>query len=230
MKEIRDILLNFWVLGCTYWAAMYLLAGCALSPAHKDNYPSEGIFNSQNRLDYIKYIQENQKNINKIYSHSYGNYEYLVDSDSGVTLIQHLIDSKLVHPITEEVIVENQSKTEKAIASFNYIIHHFRYFPMPETWPTIAQTLKFQKGDCKGLSLLLLSTLIFFDIECYAAIGNSHMWVEAKLAGEWKIFETDSDPNRNLIYQIPGFYEKPLFKIFNNRSEKRIRMKGGNLK
>jgi len=225
LKKKREIQLNFRILGYTYWAAIYLLSGCALSPSHTGKYPSEEIFDSQSRLDYIKYIQENQKNINIIYSQSYDNYEYLVDSDSGVTLIQHLINPELVYPITNKVVSEDQSQTEKAINCFNYIIQHFRYFPMPETWPTIAQTLKIRKGDCKGLSLLLLSILISFDIECYAAIGNSHMWVEAKLSGGWKIFETDSDPNRNLIYQLPGFYEKPLFKIFYNRSEKRIRMK-----
>ena len=230
MKGIREIPLHCWMLGCTYWSAMFLFSGCALSPPHTDNYPSEEIFDFQSRQDYIKYIQENQENTNKIYSQSYGNYEYLVDTDSGVTLIQHLINPELVYPITNEVIAENQPKVGQAIACFNYITHHFRYFPMPETWPTIAQTLKTGRGDCKGLSLLLLSTLIIFDIDCYAAISNSHMWVEAKLGGEWKIFETDSDPDRNLVYQLPGFYEKPLFKIFHNKSEKRIRMKGGNIK
>lgn len=217
------------MLGCTYWAAIHLFSGCALSPSNKENYPLEAIFDSQTRGDYIEYIQENQKNINKIYSQSYGNCEYLVDSDSGVTLIQNLINPELAHTIADEVITQNQSNTEKAIICFNYIIHHFKYFSMPEAWPTVAQTLKIHKGDCKGLSLLLSSMLISFNIECYAAISNGHMWVEAKLDGEWKIFETDSDPDRNLIYQLPGFYEKPLFKIFSNRSEKRIRMKGGNI-
>ncbi len=230
MKEIRDIPLKFWMIGCTYWAAITLLTGCALSPLQTGSYPSEEIFEYKNRADYIKYIQENKKNINKIYSQSYGQYEYLVDTDSGATLIQHLINPELAHPIINEVVTENQSKAEKAIACFNYIVHYFKYFSIPETWPTIAQTLKTRKGDCKGFSLLLLSTLTFFDIECYAAIGNNHMWVEAKIAGEWKIFETDSDLNRNLIYQLPGFYAEPLFKIYNNRSEKRIRMEGGNLK
>ncbi len=84
-----------------------------------------------------------------------------------------------------------------------------------------------QKGDCKGLSLLFLSILIVFDIESYAAISNNHMWVEAKLDGKWKIFDTDSD--RKSIYQLSGIYEHPMFKIYSDRSEKRIRIKKGKL-
>ena len=116
-------------------------------------------------LDYSNYIQENQKNINQTYSQSYCNYEYLVDSSSGVTRIQNLINPESVHSIANEIIAKSQSKTEKTYVFFNYVVRHFKYFSMPEMWPTVAQTLKTRKGDCKGLSLLLLSALIFFDIE-----------------------------------------------------------------
>ncbi len=230
MRKIRYLSLNFWLSGCAYLAIVCLFLACAPLPLNKNNYLSKEVSGSQTNLDYMRYIQENQKIINEIYSQLYGKCEYLVDSDLGTTLIQNLINPKLLHPIISRVVTEHQSTTEKTIACFNYIIHHFRYFSMPETWPTIEQTLKLRKGDCKGLSLLFLSILISFDIECYAAISNGHMWVEAKLDDGWKIFETDSDPDRNAIYNLPGFYKMPMFKIYHNRSEKRIRMKGGNIK
>ena len=34
----------------------------------------------------------------------------------------------------------------------------------------------------------------------------------------------DLDPERQKIYRIPGFYENPLYKIYPERSEKRIRI------
>ena len=207
---------------------VYFFTGCSLAPSYKKSGTFKEIFIPQNMLDYSNYIQKNQKNINQTYSQFYCNYEYLVDSSSGVTRIQNLINPESVHSIANEIIAKSQSKTEKTYVFFTYVVRHFKYFSMPEMWPTVAQTLKTRKGDCKGLSLLLLSALIFFDIECYAAISNGHMWVVAELDGESKIFETDSDPDRNLIYRLPGFYEKPLFKIYYKKSEKRIRMKGGN--
>ena len=97
----------------------------------------------------------------------------MVDSNSGATRIQNLISPELAHLITGKIITKNQAKTEKVIECFNYIIRHFKYFPMPETWPTISQTLKIRKGDCKGLSLLLLSVLVSFDIECYCVFRSN---------------------------------------------------------
>jgi len=228
LKNQKSVLLIFWMLGCLCCVSVYF-SGCTRTLLNKNSgIASKEALNPQSMLAYIEYVQENQKNINQIYSRFYRNYEYFVDSNSGSIRIQNLINPELAHLVTGKILTKNQAKTEKVIECFNYIIRHFKYFPMPEVWPTISQTLKIRKGDCKGLSLLLLSVLLFLDIECYAAIGNGHMWVVARLDGQQKIFETDSDPNRKLIYQLPGFYEKPLYKIYYNRSEKRIRMKGGN--
>ncbi len=216
---------NFLIFSSTALASICLFAGCASISSNQKDYSSDLIFDSQQRHDYIKYIKENQENKNKIYSLQYGNCDYLVDSDTGVTLIQNLINPELVFPIIHNVKIDGLSNIDKALVCFEYIMNYFTYFPKPETWPTIAQTIKMQKGDCKGFSLLFLSILIAFDIESYAAISNNHMWVEAKLEGRWKIFETDIDSDRNLIYQSPDFYANPMFKIYFDRSEKRIRMK-----
>ncbi len=216
---------NFLIFLSISLSAICLFAGCAMFSSERTDYSSELNFDSQQRLAYIKYIKENQENKNKIYSLHYGNCEYLVDSDTGVTLIQNLINPELVYPIINKVKIDGLSKNDKALICFEYIINYFTYFPKPETWPTVDQTIKMQKGDCKGFSLLFLSIFITFDIESYAAISNNHMWVEAKIDGHWKIFETDTDSDRNLIYQSPDFYLNPMFKIYFDRSEKRIRMK-----
>jgi len=221
---------NFLILSSTSLTVICLFAGCSMLSSTQSEQASELIFDSQQRLDYIKYIKENQENKNEIYSRHYNNCKYLVDSDAGTTLIQNLINPELVFSLMNNVVNDDQSKTEKAFACFNHIINNFRYYPMPESWPTIAQTIKIQKGDCKGLSLLLVSSLISIGIdECYAAISNNHMWVEVKLDDHWKIFETDININRNLIYQSSGFYENPMFRIYSDRSEKRIRIKKGRL-
>lgn len=56
----------------------------------------------------------------------------------------------------------------------------------------------------KTLTVLLL--FIFFD-------------------NKWHVLEVDKDPERNKIYQIPGFYENPVYKIFKDRALKRKRIR-----
>jgi len=91
----------------------------------------------------------------------------------------------------------------------------------PLKWQSVEETIKTQKGDCKNLSLLLMSYLTTAGYDTYAGISNGHMWVNVNHDNQWQILELDLDPERNTIYRIPGFYENPLYKIYPDRSEKR---------
>jgi hypothetical protein len=94
----------------------------------------------------------------------------------------------------------------------------------PHRWQSVEETIKTRKGDCKSLSLLLMSLLKSAGYDSYAGIANGHMWVVAYEKNRWKIYELDKNRERNLIYGIPGFYDIPLYKIYPDRSEKRKRM------
>ena len=102
------------------------------------------------------------------------------------------------------------------------IQQRFEYTPEPEAWVPVTETLRAGKGDCKNLSILLVSALTASGVDSYAAVSNGHMWVRAYDGLQWRILETDSDPQRNEIYGIPGFYKDPLYKIYPVRSLKRI--------
>jgi hypothetical protein len=51
------------------------------------------------------------------------------------------------------------------------------------------------------------------------------MWVKVHENYQWFVLELDQNPQRQKIYRIPGFYENPLYRIYGDRSEKRIRIK-----
>ena len=50
------------------------------------------------------------------------------------------------------------------------------------------------------------------------------LWVKVHENDQWVVLELDLNPQRQKIYQIPGFYENPLYKIYSDRSEKRKRI------
>ena len=63
------------------------------------------------------------------------------------------------------------------------------------------------------------------DFDSYVSISNGHMWVNGYDGNKWYLFEVDKNPERKKIYQIPGFYENPLFKVFKEQTYKRKRKK-----
>ena len=66
-----------------------------------------------------------------------------------------------------------------------YVLGSYRYVVEPKEWPTIQETIQWGKGDCKGLSLLLMSLLLASGFETHAAVSNGHMWVNVKIG--WKM-------------------------------------------
>ena len=170
---------------------------------------------------YVEFLKQNMKKINAKYSTEYVAYEFIVDTDDGSTRIQNLIDSETVRPIIEKLGIALVDPDEKASKIFDYVQSEYSFRPDPGNWWTVEETIQAKKGDCKSLSLLLMSLLLAADFPVHAAISNGHMWVNVHRDNKSQVLEVDKDPYRNKVYSIPGFYENPLFKVFSDGTVKR---------
>ena len=203
---------------------VFLLAGCAAT--HREKLPAESIFPTLkwNLASYAEFVKENMTEINANYSTDYIPYEFIVDTDYGSTVIQNLLDPQSAKSINNGLPnVSNPEASDRLESIYQYIINHYDYILDPLKWQSVEETIKVKKGDCKSLSLLLMSCLVAAGYETYAAISNGHMWVNVNRDNRWQVLELDLDPARNTIYRIPGFYENPLYRIYPDRSEKRKR-------
>jgi len=172
---------------------------------------------------YGQFVEENMALINEQYSLNYAPIDFIVDLENGSTPIQNLIDPSVVLPLLGNLMVHNIKSHEEIIQmSLNYVKHEFQFTAINKHWKTVAETIQIRKGDCKNLSLVLLSLLLAADIEAYAAISNGHMWVMARCENRWKILEVDDDSERKRIYSIAGFYDAPLYRVFLDHTEKRL--------
>ena len=201
--------------------------GCMLQTtekSHEDDGGLEYTHTLQNRADLIR---ENIDNLNQIYFEEYQPhpYPFIVDTETGGAVIQNLIDTELAGRQISSLDLGSLNKNERLSKIYNYVISEYDYIVEPKIWPTMDETIKWKKGDCKGLSLLLMSFLLASGFDAHAAISNGHMWVNVYKGGAWHVLELDSDPERNRIYNIPGFYDMPLFRIYEDRTEKRLRKK-----
>ena len=172
--------------------------------------------------NYAVFLKQNMKNMNERYSTEYAPYNFVVDTDRGSTLIQNLIEPEIALEIKDRPWSDNIKDDYKLYKIFKYVQNDYTFFMEPDKWTTIKETVKSKKGDCKSLSLLLMSLLISAGIDTHAAISNGHMWVNAFYNGRWHVLEIDNDPERNKIYSIPGFYDNPLYKIYPDHTEKRV--------
>jgi hypothetical protein len=203
---------------------VFLLSGCAA--IHREKIPAEDTIPSLkwNMASYAEFVKENIKEINANYSTDYIPYEFIVDTDYGSTVIQNLIDLESAKAINNGLPnVSNPEASDQSKHIYQYIINHYDYTLDPLKWQSIEETIRIKKGDCKSLSLLLMSCLAAAGYDTYAAISNGHMWVNVNYDNQWQVMELDLDPERKTIYRIPGFYENPLYKIYPDRSEKRKR-------
>ena len=208
------------------WLFLFFLClnvwlGCAA--LFEKKMPEEKVFPVEkwSLKNYREYLQQNMKAINERYSTEYIPYNFVVDIDKGSTVIQSLIEPELVSPILERLSVIDMEDKGEILFIFNHILEEYDYKMDPYHWPLVEETIKTKKGDCKGLSLLLMSFWLSAGFDAYVAISNGHMWANVYYDGEWHVFEVDKDPERSKIYHIPGFYEYPLFKIFKDKSYKR---------
>ena len=171
--------------------------------------------------NYAVFLKQNMKNMNERYSTEYEPYDFVVDTDRGSTLIQNLIEPEIALEIKDKPWYDNMEDDYKLYKIFKYVQNDYAFLMEPDKWPTVKETVKSKKGDCKSLSLLLMSLLISAGIETHAAISNGHMWVNAFYDSRWHVLEIDNDPERNKIYSIPGFYDNPLYRIYSYYTEKR---------
>ena len=175
---------------------------------------------------YAEFVKQNMTEINARYSSDYVSYEFVVDTEYGSTLIQNLIDSEAASAIRADLGKHsNPEYQDKWVTIYQYIIQEYDYILDPHTWQSVAETIRTKKGDCKSLSLLLMSLFLSAGYETYAAIANGHMWVKVRENYQWAVLELDQNPERQKIYRISGFYENPLYKIYPDHSEKRRRIK-----
>jgi hypothetical protein len=204
------------------WA--FTLSGCAAIPREK--IPAESMIPELkwNLESYTEFVKENMTEINANYSTVYVPYKFIVDTDYGSTVIQNLLDPESAKAINTGLPnVANPGPSDPLMRIYQNIINHYDYMLDPLKWQSVKETIRTKKGDCKSLSLLLMSRLAAAGYDTYAAISNGHMWVNVNRDNQWQVLELDLDPERNTIYRMPGFYENPLYKIYPDRSEKRKR-------
>ena len=173
--------------------------------------------------DYAIFLKKNMEGINEKYSKEYIPFNFEVDTDIGSSLIQAFINPEAVSSISHNLDLENLEDKEKIYILYNYVIDEYAFIIDPFKWQTVEETVRIKRGDCKSLSLLLMSLLISAGIDSYVAISNGHMWANAYFESEWHVLEIDKNSDRNKIYQMPGFYKDPLYKVFIDHTVKRKR-------
>jgi len=146
--------------------------------------------------------------LNRRYTHQYAPVEFVVDTDRGSARIQHLIDPEVTALLAETIAGPDLNDGNRIDAIMEVIRQRFEYIPEPEVWAPVSETIRAGKGDCKNLSIVLMSALAASGIDAYAAVSNGHMWVLAYDGNRWRILETDTDPQRLQIYQIPRWLKK----------------------
>lgn len=212
----------FWLMTICFVVAPLSLVGCGQHLERLTKTPPPPI-EPWNPDVYGTFIAENRVLMDHIYSDEYVEYPFMVDSEVGSVLIQDLIDPEAVRPLAKQILPVEGDSRQILDAAQRYLMVAIRYRARPGAWMTVNETLEIGAADCKGRSLLLLSLLLAANQEAYAAIGNGHMWVVIKVDGRWQTVETDPDPERRRIYSMPGFYERPLYKIYADRTIKRRR-------
>ncbi len=203
---------------------IFVVIFCGCAAIIKERSPEE-IVAPDLRWDeknYVVFLKQNMKDMNERYSTEYAPYDFIVDTDRGSTLIKNLIEPEIVLEIKDRPWSDNMEDDYKLYKIFKYVQNDYAFFMEPDKWPTVKETVKNKKGDCKSLSLLLMSLLISVGIDTHAAISNGHMWVNAFYDSRWHVLEIDNDPERNKIFSIPGFYNNPLYKIYPDHTEKRV--------
>ena len=196
-------------------------AGCSRPTVIRDKETIPGL-HPWNADSYATYVVQNIEELNRRYSGQYEPVEFVVDTAGGSARVQTLIDPSATELLAEVIAGPASDSGRKIEAIMEVMRQRFVYIPEPEVWAPVSETIRAGKGDCKNLSIVLMSALTSAGIPSYGAISNGHMWVCAFDGSKWRILEIDDDLQRKRIYGIAGFYEDPLYKIFTDRSLKRI--------
>jgi transglutaminase-like putative cysteine protease len=203
---------------------LFFFPGCAA--LYKQEVPEEPII-PELKWDvdsYAQFVKQNMAEINAGYISEYVSYEFVVDTEYGSTVVQNLIDPEAVSTISANLgKYSDPEYPDELVAIYQYVFEEYDYILDPHAWQSVEETIRTKKGDCKSLSLLFISLLLSAGYDAYAGIANGHMWVKVHENYKWVVMELDQNPERQKIYRIPGFYDKPLYRIYADRSEKRKR-------
>lgn len=217
--------------GLAAWSAILFVGVCAalsiVGCSHRSVPPEDHVawpvIDPWNPDSYRAFRAENLALMDLIYSDEYIEYPFTVDLENGAAPVQHLIDLEALRSVANKISSNGEDSRQILNAARQYLKTTTIYRARPGIWPTVPDTLESGLADCKGRSLLLLSLLLAASQEAYAAIGNGHVWVVVRVNGRWETVETDPDPERGKIYAIPGFYDRPLYKVYADRTLKRRR-------
>jgi hypothetical protein len=151
----------------------FLLWGCAA--IQREKIPAESIIPELkwNLSSYAEFVKENMAEMNANYSSVYAPYEFIVDTDYGSTVIQNLLDTESATSINAGLVRDaNPEPSEPLMRIYQHITNHYDYILDPLKWQKVEETIRTQKGDCKSLSLLLMSCLANAGYNTYAGISN----------------------------------------------------------
>ncbi|MCJ7541763.1 MAG: hypothetical protein MUO88_19115, partial [Desulfobacterales bacterium] len=132
------------------------------APALKKEFPEKIVTPTHpwSIQEYSEFLKENMSYRDEIYSTEYVSYDFLVDTGDGPTLIQNLIDPDAVSSIVENLDLNDMRHEEKILYIYKYVLREYAFHVVPHQWETVEETVKTKKGDCKNLSLLLMSLLL----------------------------------------------------------------------
>jgi transglutaminase-like putative cysteine protease len=217
-KQVLPSMLGLWLL-----LLASVLGACAI--LHKKT-PREVVITPWSMQGYVDFVRQNMADLNDRYAREYIPYFFVVDTEFGSMPIQALIDPSTFTETILRFDFKDEKSANRVARVMDYFFHEFTYVEEPQYWATAAETFARKRGDCKNLSILLLSLLTEAGVDAYAAVSNGHMWVCAFLANRWQVLETDSTPksHRAEVYGIQGFYDNPLYKIYTHQSFKRKKL------
>jgi len=105
---------------CFLWLNLWV--GCAALLEKRAPYEKVLPVEKWSLQSYSEFLQNNMRLINEKYSTDYIRYNFVVDIDTGSTLIQNLVEPELVSPIVNRLPIKDLENKEKALLIYYYII------------------------------------------------------------------------------------------------------------
>jgi len=208
------LLLAWIILPAAFW-------GCATRKGPALDHPGAIPGQPDALAVYRAMVAENIGLINRLYQPRYENAAFIVDTDTGSAPVQALINTEAAAAYLRRHELPDGPATADAMLSL--VQSRFAFVDEPQPWQSVAETIASGRGDCKNLSLLLLSMLAVAGVPAYAGVSNGHMWVVATAPETARIMELDTSPIRGTVYAIAMFYDVPLYRIYTTHTEKRRR-------
>lgn len=213
-RRWRPLLLVWMMLSAVLW-------GCATRKGPALDHPGVIPGQPDALAAYRAMVAENIGLINRLYQPRYENAAFIVDTDTGSAPVQALIITEAAAAYLRQHGAPGGPATADALLSL--VQSRFAFVDEPQPWQSVAETIASGRGDCKNLSLLLLSMLAAAGVPAYAGVSNGHMWVVDTAPETAHIMELDTSPLRGTVYGIAAFYDMPLYRIYTTHTEKRRR-------